>query len=54
MAKKKTENEYRPVDEVGTQLLDQIKKSLGDLVDIEGCSHGQLQAMACVHMYALN
>ena len=38
----------------GKPLLDQIKKSLGDLVDIEGCSHGQLQAMACVHMYALN
>ena len=30
MAKKKTENEYRPVDEVGTQLLDQIKKP-GDI-----------------------
>ena len=30
MAKKKTESEYRPIEEVGTQLLDQIQKP-GDI-----------------------
>ena len=30
MAKKKTESEYRPIEEVGTQLLDQIRKP-GDI-----------------------
>ena len=45
--------DYLLTDE-GKRLFEYIKKILGEYVDVEGCSHGQLQAMASAYMYYLH